>query len=514
MTDMTWNARAEAKRSSVLESIPKAWRLDSIPSVDELPNDLKFVAEQLGPDEREITEMELPALISAVASGRLSARRVTEAYAHRAAVAHQLTNCLSEFMLQSALKEADRLDQHLAKTGKTVGPLHGIPVSLKDQFFVDGYETSVGFIAWLDGPASREDEAGIVPILRAAGAVFHVKTNVPTSTMCVETVNNVMGKTVNPYNRAYSPGGSSGGEGALLAQRGAPIGVGTDIGGSVRVPCSLTGLWGLKCSPHRLPPAGARTPIEGQISIPSVIGPMADSLDSLEFLTKLTLNARPWEVDSEVVEMPWRPYDVPEKLVFGIVLDDGVVLPQPPVRVAIEKLADKLRDAGHEVITFEPPSHAQALNIWLSTMTQTGGNKIHALCEETGEPLIQEVAEIMGASAGDREVMSAEEVWEMAAERIAYTAEYDKAWNATAEATQCRRPMDALLMPTTAAVGWKRGDFNYLGMFLANTGYTPVGNVLQYTGISMPVAKAEPIPKEHRDEFYNDMDEAIYNLCM
>ena len=92
MADMTWSARAEAKRSSVLEAIPKAWRLDSIPNVNELPNDLAFVAEQLDSDEREITEMELPALISAVASGRLSARKVTEAYAHRAAVAHQLVS--------------------------------------------------------------------------------------------------------------------------------------------------------------------------------------------------------------------------------------------------------------------------------------------------------------------------------------------------------------------------------------------------------------------------------------
>ena len=90
MTDITWNARAEAKRISVLEAIPKAWRLESIPSVDKLPNDLDFVAEQLGSDEREITEMELPALISALASGKLSARKVTEAYAHRAAIAHQL----------------------------------------------------------------------------------------------------------------------------------------------------------------------------------------------------------------------------------------------------------------------------------------------------------------------------------------------------------------------------------------------------------------------------------------
>lgn len=93
------------------------------------------------------------------------------------------TQCLTEFLLEQALKQADALDEHLAKTGQTVGPLHGVPVSLKDQFFVEGGETAVGFVAWLDGPASREDEDGIVPVLRAAGAVFHVKTNLPTSMM-------------------------------------------------------------------------------------------------------------------------------------------------------------------------------------------------------------------------------------------------------------------------------------------------------------------------------------------
>ena len=98
---------------------------------------------------------------------------------------------------------------------------------------------------------------------------------------------------------------------------------------------------------------------------------MADSLDSLEFFTKLTLDAKPWEVDPEVIEMPWRSLDLPEKLVFGIVLDDGVVLPQPPVRVAIEKLADKLRDAGHGVIACEPPVHAEALNIWVGVISDT-----------------------------------------------------------------------------------------------------------------------------------------------
>ena len=92
-------------------------------------------------------------------------------------------------MLEAALQQADALDAHLAKTGKTIGPLHGMPVSLKDQFYVKGYDTSVGFVAWLDDPATEEDESGVVPMLRDAGAVFHVKTNVPTSMMVCRLLN-------------------------------------------------------------------------------------------------------------------------------------------------------------------------------------------------------------------------------------------------------------------------------------------------------------------------------------
>lgn len=99
----------------------------------------------------------------------------------------------------------------------------------------------------------------------------------------------------------------------------------------------------------------------------------------------------------------------------------------------------------------------------MSTMTQCGGNAIHSLCEESGEPLINEVAEIMGKARGDRKVVSAEEVWKMSADRVAYTSEYDHAWNATANVTEAKRSMDTLLMPNTAAVSWDRGGPNYLG---------------------------------------------------
>lgn len=147
-------------------------------------------------------------------------------------------------------------------------------------------------------------------------------------------------------------------------------------------------------------------------------------------------------------------------------------------------------------------------------MAQTGGSQIHALCDEAGEPLIPEVAEIMGAKQGERPAATAEEIWEQAAERIAYTGEYDHAWNATDKLTKCKRPMDALLMPNTGVVSWERGGVTYAGTCYSYSGYTPVGNVLQYSSISMPLAKAARIPREERNEFINDLDESVYEACM
>ena len=263
------------------------------------------------------------------------------------------------------------------------------------------------------------------------------------------------------------------------------------------------------------------TQIVGELSIPSVIGPMGKSLAGLELFTKVALAAKLWEVDPEVVELPWRPFEAPSRLVFGLLLDDGCVATQPPIRKALEQVADALCQAGHEVIKFTPPSHQTAnelrvslsLLIQASTMTQCGGNAIHALCEESGEPLINEVGEIMGKARGDRRVVSAEEVWKMSAERVAYTRTYDQAWNATANVTESKRPMDALLMPNTAAVSWERGGPNYLGTHFSDPGYTAVVNVLQYTSLSMPLAKADGITQDVRNEFYSEMDKAVYEAC-
>lgn len=140
---------------------------------------------------------------------------------------HQ-TNCLSETLFDDALKTAKFLDDHLNQTGETVGPLHGLPVSLKDNFCIPGKDATVGFCSWVNDPATSTSV--LVDILVAAGAVPYVKTNVPTAMMIAETVNNCQGRTVNPLNRNLTSGGSSGGESALIVFGGSPLGVGTDIG--------------------------------------------------------------------------------------------------------------------------------------------------------------------------------------------------------------------------------------------------------------------------------------------
>lgn len=119
-------------------------------------------------------------------------------------------------------------DQYFAQTGKPVGPLHGLPISLKDNINVKDVDSTVGMAIHVGDPAKAD--ATLAQMLAEAGAVFYVKTNVPTAMMIAETVNNVFGRTLNPRNRQTTSGGSSGGESALIVMKGSPIGVGSDIG--------------------------------------------------------------------------------------------------------------------------------------------------------------------------------------------------------------------------------------------------------------------------------------------
>lgn len=275
-------------------------------------------------------------------------------------------NCLHEIFFDEAVAAASALDAYFAKHRKPVGPLHGLPVSLKDQFHIKGVETTMGYVGWIGtfegskgDTRARTFESELVKELRNLGAVLFCKTSVPTTLMSGETANNIVGYTWNPKNRHLSCGGSSGGEGALLALRGSPAGFGTDIGGSIRVPASFNGIFGLRPSTGRLPYEGAANSMDGQSTILSVVGPMATTARSLKLLFKSILEQSPWNHDPLVHELPWRSSverniqerinGDPSALAFAIMHHDGVVQPQPPVQRAIKLIEGTLRSQGHQV---------------------------------------------------------------------------------------------------------------------------------------------------------------------
>lgn len=171
-----------------------------------------------------------------------------EAYCHRAAIAHQLVNCLTEILFDSAMEQASKLDQYRLATGGLKGPLHGIPVSFMDRFRIAGVQTAAGYVGWLGNIEDEDSESQIVKQMRSLGAIPFCKTNMPMSMMLAETSNNITGSTINPFVRKLSSGGAAGGmlllysvpislkveksigEGALLAMRASPLGFATDIG--------------------------------------------------------------------------------------------------------------------------------------------------------------------------------------------------------------------------------------------------------------------------------------------
>lgn len=278
-------------------------------------------------------------------------------------------NCLHETFFDAALANAKKLDDYYAEHKKPIGPLHGLPVSLKDQFHVKGVETSMGYIGWIgtfqgkkDDPRKGVFESEMVRELRALGAVLYCKTSVPHSLMSGETVNNIIEYTWNPKNRNLCSGGSSGGEGALIGLKGSPVGFGTDIGGSIRIPAGFNGLFGIRPSAGRMPYEGMANSMDGQNSVLSVVGPLATTAGSLRLLVKSILSQQPWLHDPLVVELPWRDEQEQEilnliksstagkgKLAFGILKHDGVVTPQPPVSRAVQIVSTTLEKLGHKV---------------------------------------------------------------------------------------------------------------------------------------------------------------------
>ena len=400
-----------------------------------LPLNVTDIPRKLLPDEVvTITESPTEELLTELAIGELTSAQVTKAFLQRAGLASRLVNCCTELLPERALERAKYLDEYLLKSNKPVGPLHGLPISVKEHVGMKGLDQNAGFVAWVGRIAP--DDAVILKLLWNAGCVFYARTTEPQTLMHLECSNNIYGVTVNPYNTKLTCGGSSGGEGALLGLRGSCLGIGSDIGGSIRSPSANNGIFGLRPTSFRLPVAGWMATMMGEEQVVPVIGPMSTSLKGVKIFMKTLLDQKPWLIEPSLVPMPWKmnsqlrkDSNGKKKLRVGVLSDDGVVKPHPPILRGINSIVAKLKDCPDiEVTDFPPYKHDEAWRIIASLYFGDGASEEKEALATSGEPW-RPMSEFIIKENPYVKALTVPEVWDLTIQRETYKAAYTRHWN-------------------------------------------------------------------------------------
>lgn len=242
-------------------------------------------------------------------------------------------------------------------------PLHGLPISLKDSFKIPGYDSVIGLTCFANKP--DDVYSPLAKLLLDLGAVLYCKTNVPQTMMTADSDNNVFGRTLNPANTKLTAGGSSGGEGALMAMRGSILGVGTDIAGSIRIPSLCNGIYGLRTSGGLVPYAGQKSPVApGTDGVAPVAGPMGTSLRACDFFIKTLADAEVWKYDASCLHIHRQGSGLEgRKPRIGVAYDDGMFTPWPPVRRTMQETVTKLRSSGVDVVELKMPDIREAISM-------------------------------------------------------------------------------------------------------------------------------------------------------
>lgn len=253
-------------------------------------------------------------------------------------------------MFDEAIERAQKLQAQLEDPDFVPPALFGLPISLKDSFQVKSTDASIGQVFFAEQVSTTN--SALVDLLLAQGAVFYCKTNIPQTLMTADSDNNVFGRTLNPANKSLTAGGSTGGEGALIALRGSIAGIGSDIAGSIRIPSHCNGIYGFRPSAGIVPMFNDRDPgREGLSGIAPVSGPLAVSARSCAMLLRVIIEAEPWKLDPQCLHLNWCGHSQPRRqLRIGLISNDGQFTPTPPMRRALRETGDKLMSAGFYVV--------------------------------------------------------------------------------------------------------------------------------------------------------------------
>ncbi len=411
-----------------------------------------------------IVDLGAAAIAREISAGRLSSVEATRACIARCEQTSGLNAvvqpCFEEALCNAACADAAQ------SAGASLGLLHGVPITIKDCFAVRGAEVTLGIPSYSTGPA--ETDSPLVARLRAAGAVVLGKTNVPQGMLIHECDNPLFGRTLHPTDPTRSPGGSTGGEATIVAAGGSPLGLGSDLGGSIRQPVHACGVAGFKPTPGLLTLVGSSRAITGMRAMRISPGPIARKVEDLELAMRVLTDhgGAERQVDEEAVQ--WRdPSDIDtSRLRIAYWTDDGILPTAPAIRRAVEEAAEALRRDGADVRAISPPNPREMLRLYVGLISADGMRSLARLVRGGPvDPQIRRQLWIAGMTRWQRETLggvlrllgrkllpdmlhwsgarSADAYWRLCCDADRYR---DAFWGLAADAFD-GEPIDAVLLP-------------------------------------------------------------------
>ncbi len=429
----------------------------------------------------ELTFLSAVSMADQIRRGELSPVDLVDAHLARIEELNPKLNAFVQVDVKGARQQA-RLAETAVRNREKLGPLHGVPLSIKSSIQVAGLSWEAG--TKLRAGIVAERDAPLVTRLRQAGAIILGLTNAPELLMAWETDNLLYGRTNNPWDVTRTPGGSSGGEAAAIAAGMSTGGVGSDGGGSIRVPAHFSGICGLKPTPGRIPATGHFPESVGPFALLGVVGPMARNVGDLKVLFEVLQGPDDGDPTAAPVPLRWPEPDEVKSVRIGYFEDDARTPVTPETRAAVRTAAEALRRAGFQVEPFRPDGLELARQLWWKLFGTAGGMMLGPLTmgrESELSPILKEFSSVVTREPSHTG-QSLLDTWiERDVVRMQLFAQM--------------RDFPVLLCPVASIPAFKHGERSWqvegkTVKYLDAWSYTEWFNLLGMPAMSMPVGKS------------------------
>lgn len=455
-----------------------------------------------------------------IAAGDVSATEATEAHCRRIEAVNGRINAVVIPLMDEARREAQAVDA-ARRRGEELGPLAGVPLTIKECYHIAGTASTIGIDGHEPAASIRQDSV-LVARLRAAGGVVLGKTNVPQLMVMHETDNPVYGRTNNPWNLERGCGGSSGGEAAIVAAGGSALGLGNDLGGSIRQPAHSCGICGIKPTSRRLTCFDTAKNFRGMEAFLEQAGPLARNVEDLQLALKVLAAPGLERVDPAMAPVPLGdPAAVRiDALRVAYWEDDGFFRPAPAVRRAVREAAGMLKSQGAAVEPLAPPPMGEAVALYLRLLSADGGADLRRLLGRSRRdwrvkkllalgivpPRLRPALAAVLRGVGQRKLgdiiactgaMSADRYWQLVAELRRWVQRFLGQLDAGR--------FDAVLCPPHALPALRHGATDYLATAAS---YCMMSNLMEWPAGVVPVTRVRADEESDRPASSDLVDKA------